>query len=77
MNVIMEVTVITEFGRTISSDMRYRRSERVTDALAFQCAHLQEQLGLEAVVVSDDAGTSWVGAGDLALCRVLKVFVSN
>lgn len=72
MNVIMEVTVITEFGRTISSDMRYRRSERVTDALAFQCAHLQEQLGLEAVVVSDDVGTSWVGAGDLALCRVLS-----
>ena len=55
----MEVTVITEFGRTISSDKRYRRSERVTDALAFQCAHLQEQLGLEAVVVSDDVGTSW------------------
>jgi hypothetical protein len=68
----MEVTVITEFGRTISSDNRYRRSERVRDALAFQCAHLQEQMGLEAMVVSDDNGSAWVGSGDLALCRVLS-----
>lgn len=68
----MEVTVITEFGRTISADNRYRRSERVKDALAFQCAHLQEQIGLEAMVVSDDNGGAWVGSGDLALCRVLS-----
>jgi len=68
----MEVTVITEYGRTISADKRYRRSGRQRDALSFQCAHLQEQMGLEAMVVTDDIGSAWVGSGDLALCRVLS-----
>jgi hypothetical protein len=68
----MEVTVITELGRTISSDKRYRRSPRPHEALAYQCAHIQEQLGLQAMVLSDDTGSSWVGSGDLALCRLLS-----
>jgi hypothetical protein len=67
----MEATVITDLTRTLVADRRYRRSDRVTDSLAFQCAHVQQQLGLEAVVVSDEVGDRWVGSGEKGLCRLL------
>jgi hypothetical protein len=67
----MEATVITDLTRTIVADRRYRRSERVTDSLAYQCAHVQSQFGMEAVVVSDNSGDRWVGSGDKSLCRLL------
>ncbi|TVR03379.1 MAG: hypothetical protein EA398_05205 [Deltaproteobacteria bacterium] len=54
------------------SERRYRRSEDITQALAFQCAHVQQQLGLQALVVADDVGDRWVGAGDRTLCRILS-----
>ncbi|MCB9507625.1 MAG: hypothetical protein H6698_07860 [Myxococcales bacterium] len=53
-------------------DRRYRRSQLTTEALAFQCAHVQEGLELDALIVSDDTGDRWVGAGDKALCRLLS-----
>lgn len=67
----MEATVITDLTRTIVADRRYRRSESVTDSLAFQCAHVQTQFGMEALVVSDQSGDRWVGSGDKSLCRLL------
>jgi hypothetical protein len=67
----LEVTVITDLGRNLASDRRYRRSERINEALALQCGHVQEALGLEAMLVSDEAGDRWVGSGDRALCRLL------
>lgn len=57
---------------TVITDRRGRRSEVTTQAIAFQCAHIQEGLGLDALVVADDAGDRWVGAGDRALCRFLS-----
>jgi hypothetical protein len=59
-------------GPTRSRDRRYRRSDEVTRALAFQCAHIQEGLQMQAVVVTDDRGESWVGSGDRSLCRLLS-----
>lgn len=59
-------------GDTVVSERRYRRSETVTEALAFQCAHIREGLELNAIVVTDDLGDRWVGAGDRALCRMLS-----
>ena len=53
-------------------DRRYRRSDVTTQALAFQCAHVQEGLSLRAMIVSDDIGDRWVGSGDRALCRMLS-----
>ena len=53
-------------------DRRYRRSDITTQALAFQCAHVQEGLSLRAMIVSDDVGDRWVGSGDKALCRLLS-----
>ena len=53
-------------------DRRYRRSDITTQALAFQCAHVQEGLSLRAMIVSDDIGDRWVGSGDKALCRMLS-----
>lgn len=68
----MEATLITDLTRTIVADRRYRRSDKVTDALAFQCAHVTDQYGLEAVVVGDETGDRWVGSGDRSLCRLLS-----
>ncbi len=59
-------------GDTVVSERRYRRSETVTEALAFQCAHIRDGLELSALVVTDDIGDRWVGAGDQALCRMLS-----
>lgn len=68
----MDTTVITDSTATSVTNRRYRRSEKVSDALAFQCAHVQEGLALEAVVVTDDTGDRWVGSGDKRLCRLLS-----
>jgi hypothetical protein len=59
-------------GATVVSERRYRRSETVTEALAYQCAHIRDGLDLSALVVTDDLGDRWVGAGDRALCRMLS-----
>lgn len=61
---------VNEAPRT--TERRYRRSEDVTQALAFQCAHVQQHLDLQALVVADDVGDRWVGAGDRTLCRLLS-----
>lgn len=68
----MDTTVITDSTVTSVTNRRYRRSEKVADALAFQCAHVQEGLALEAMVVTDDTGDRWVGSGDKRLCRLLS-----
>lgn len=74
----METTVITDMGsRDIPRDRRYRRADETPRALAFQCAHIQESLGLEAMVVSDASGDAWVGAGDRHLCRLLARSASS
>ncbi len=53
-------------------DRRFRRSDDITRALAYQCAFIQEQLALDAMIVADAPGTRWVGAGDKTLCRLLS-----
>lgn len=58
-------------GNTQVMDRRYRRSPKRLEALAYQCAHVRDGLTLDAVVVADDVGDRWVGAGDRALCRML------
>lgn len=58
-------------------ERRVRRSSEPAEALAFQCAHVQSELDLEALVVADDTGDRWVGAGDKALCRILSNSVSD
>jgi hypothetical protein len=74
----METTVITDLGsRDIPRDRRYRRTDDRPRALAFQCAHIQEALGLEAMVVSDASGDAWVGSGDRHLCRLLARSASS
>jgi len=72
-----ETTVITDMGKTVVTDRRYRRSAEVPESLAFQCAHVQEALSLEAVVVSDGTGDRWVGSGDKRLCRLLSKSAST
>lgn len=67
-----ETTVITDLGRNVVSDRRYRRSDEVPRALAFQCAHIRDGLNLDAMVVSDACGDRWVGAGDPRLCRIVS-----
>ena len=52
-------------------DRRNRRSDHIPRALAFQCAHVRDSLNLSSLVVADDAGGDWVGAGDKVLCRLL------
>lgn len=68
----MDELTIDPNDATVISDRRNRRSAVTTEALAFQCAHIQEGLGLDAIVVADDMGDRWVGAGDRALCRYLS-----
>lgn len=68
----MEEVTIDPAEPTRIIDRRYRRSEITTQALAFQCAHVQEGLSLRAMIVSDDIGDRWVGSGDKALCRMLS-----
>ena len=58
-------------GDTQVMERRYRRSPKRLEALAYQCAHVRDGLALDAVVVADDVGDRWVGAGDRALCRML------
>lgn len=67
----METTVITDLGNRFAKDRRYRRAGDVPKSLAFQCAHVQESLGLDVIVLSDETGESWVGSGDKGLCRLL------
>ena len=54
-------------------DRRIVRDESsITTALALQCQHVQRLHDLDAVVVTDDIASSWVGSGDRSLCRLLS-----
>ncbi len=66
------IAAVDPYAPTVVSDRRYRRSPVLTEALGYQCAHIQEGLSLEALVVSDDVGDRWVGSGDKSLCRLLS-----
>ncbi len=68
----MDELTLDPADATVVSDRRYRRSPNTSQALAFQCAHIQTGLSLDALIVSDDVGDRWVGAGDRALCRFLS-----
>lgn len=68
----MDELTLDPSDATVVADRRYRRSTNVTQALAFQCGHIQHGLDLDALIVSDDVGDRWVGAGDHALCRFLS-----
>lgn len=67
----MDEITIDPNAASIVADRRARRSGVTTEALAYQCAHVQEGLTLDAIIVADDSGDRWVGAGDRALCRFL------
>jgi hypothetical protein len=68
----MNMSTIEFDGETVVMDRRYRRSVSATEALAYQCSHIRDGLSLDALVVSDDVGDRWVGAGDRSLCRMLS-----
>lgn len=68
----MQELTLDPSDATVVADRRYRRSANTSEALAFQCAHIQSGLELDALIVSDDVGDRWVGAGDRALCRFLS-----
>ncbi len=56
-----------------AADRRVVRDESsIVTALALQCQHVQRLHHLDAVVVTDDIASTWVGSGDRALCRLLS-----